>query len=111
MPSGALPHPPLAAQEAPSPAEREKGGAPGGADAVVREASALLRRGRRPALDQRVVVDRLALRLLVVELALRGEVAVLGGFGEPVFGRFLLAELGSAGALRARALEAREHVV
>src|SRR5947209_8226018 len=48
-----------------------------------------LRRRRRPRLDQRVVVDGLALRLLVGELALRRDVAVLGRLVEPVLSRLL----------------------
>src|SRR5450631_568401 len=44
-----------------------------------------LRRCRRPRLDQGVVVDGFALRLLVGELALRRDIAVLGRLREPVF--------------------------
>src|SRR5260221_12703004 len=54
--------------------------------------SALRRRGR-PRLDQRVVVDGFALRLLVRELALGRVAAVLFRLGEPILGRVLLVEL------------------
>ena len=63
--------------------------------------SAALGRRRRPALDQRVVVDRLALRLLVGELRLGRDVAVLLGLLEPV-----LAPL-SSGSASARIRPAR----
>src|SRR5476649_546584 len=51
--------------------------------------SALRRRGR-PRLDQRVVVDGFTLRLLVGQLALGRDVAILGGLREPVLSRLLL---------------------
>src|SRR4051794_11739882 len=59
----------------------------------------------RPRLDQGVVVDRLALRLLVGELALGSNRAVLLGLGEPVLGRLLLVQLRTAGALHAGLLQ------
>src|SRR5581483_3999166 len=70
-----------------------------------------LGRARRPRLDQGVVVDGLALRLLVGKLALRRNVAVLGRLGEPVLGGLLLVELRTAGTLHARLLETFEHRV
>src|SRR5579871_749512 len=71
---------------------------------------ALGRRGR-PRLDQRVVVDGFALRLLVRKFALGRDVAVLGGLREPVLGALLLVELRSAGALHAGLLEPLHHRV
>src|ERR1700742_763886 len=56
-----------------------------------------LRRRGRPRLDQGVVVDRFALRLLVGKLALRRDVAVLFRLLVPVLGGFLLVQLRSAG--------------
>src|SRR5262245_1794684 len=76
---------------------------------VVR--SALLWRARRPRLDQRVVVDRLALRLLVRELALRRDVAVLLRLLEPEVGRLLRVQLRSAVALHVGAFEPAEHLI
>src|SRR6266851_4177651 len=70
--------------------------------------SALRRRGR-PRLDQRVVVDGFALWLLVRQLALGRDVAVLCRLREPILGRFLLVELRSALALDAGFLEAFHH--
>src|SRR5262249_44182427 len=70
-----------------------------------------LRRRRRPRLDQRVVVDRLALRLLVGELALRCDVAVLRRLGEPELGGLLLVQLRTALLLHAALLETLEHGV
>ena len=66
---------------------------------VVPSCSTPLRRRRGPALDQRVVVDRFALRLLVGELRLRGDVAVLLGLVEPELRALLLVELRTAFAL------------
>src|SRR5712672_199829 len=66
--------------------------------------SALRRRGR-PRLDQRVVVDGFALRLLVRQLALGRDGVVLFGLGEPELGLLLLVELGAASPLHARLLE------
>src|SRR6202158_5850895 len=66
--------------------------------------SALRRRGR-PRLDQRVVVDGFALRLLVRQLALGRDVAVLCRLREPELGRLLLVELRPARALDAGFLE------
>src|SRR5258708_7603567 len=62
--------------------------------------SALWRRCR-PRLDQRVVVDGFALRLLVRQLALGRDVAVLGRLREPVLSRLLFVHLRSASALDA----------
>src|SRR5262245_46756700 len=56
---------------------KQKGGAERPLSASIVPFSLLLRRAGGPALDQRVVVDRLALRLLVGELAGRRNVAVL----------------------------------
>src|SRR3984893_16562516 len=67
--------------------------------------SSALGRGRRPRLDQRVVVDRLTLGLLVRELALRRDGAVLLDLGEPVVGGLLGVELRPAVALDARLLD------
>src|SRR5664279_6435879 len=72
--------------------------------ASVSVRSALRRRGR-PRLDQGVVVDGFALRLLVRQLALGRDVAVLGRLGEPVLSRLLLVELRSASALHAGFLQ------
>src|SRR6266571_5038467 len=66
-----------------------------------RNPSAALRRGRGPALDQGVVVDGLALRLLVLQLALGRDVAVLRRLVVPELGRLLLVELRAAVALHA----------
>src|SRR5689334_15041029 len=70
-----------------------------------------LRRGGRPRLDQRIVVDGLALRLLVGELALRRDVAVLGRLGEPELGGLLLVQLRTALLLHAALLETFENGV
>src|SRR5580700_83219 len=70
-----------------------------------------LRWACRPRLDQRVVVDGFALRLLVRELALGRDVAVLGGFREPVLRALLLVQLRSAGALDAGLLKTLHHRV
>src|SRR5260370_783770 len=65
----------------------------------------------RPRLDQRVVVDGFALRLLVGELALGRDGAVLLGLLEPVLGRLLLVEFWSASALHAGFLQTLHHRV
>src|SRR6266702_1390255 len=70
--------------------------------------SALRRRGR-PRLDQRVVVDGFALRLLVCQLALGSEVAVLLRLGEPVFRLLFLVQLRTAGTLNAGFLQTFHH--
>src|SRR3979411_2389770 len=70
--------------------------------------SALRRRGR-PRLDQRVVVDGFALRLLVRQFALGRDGAVFLGLGEPEFGRLLLVELRPASTLHARLLKPLHH--
>src|SRR3954447_4981512 len=67
-----------------------------------------LRRGRRPRLHQRVVVNRLALRLLVRQLALGRDVAVLLGLLEPELGRLLLVQLRPALLLHAGLLKTFE---
>src|SRR5882762_6353500 len=71
---------------------------PGHDDVALSVRGALWRRGR-PRLDQRVVVDGFALRLLVRQFALGRDGAVLLGLLEPEFGRLLLVELRSAGTL------------
>src|SRR5260370_33212509 len=63
----------------------------------------------RPRLDQRVVVDGFALRLLVGELALGRDGAVLLGLLEPVLGRLLLVEFWSASPLHAGFLKTFHH--
>src|SRR5712671_1826192 len=70
--------------------------------------SALRRRGR-PRLDQCVVVDGFALRLLVRQLALGRDGAVLLGLLEPVLGRLLLVEFWSASPLHAGFLQTLHH--
>src|SRR5882762_8302597 len=72
--------------------------------------SALRRRGR-PRLDQRVVVDGFALRLLVRQLALGRDVAVLCGLVEPEFGGLLLVQLRPALFLHAGLLKTFHHRV
>src|SRR5882762_8299087 len=72
--------------------------------------SALRRRGR-PRLDQRVVVDSFALRLLVRQLALGRDGAVLLGLLEPVLGALLLVEFWSASALHVGFLQTLHHRV
>src|SRR5260221_7418170 len=63
--------------------------------------SALRRRGR-PRLDQCVVVDGFALRLLIRQFALGRDGVVLLGFREPELGLLFLVELRSASTLHAR---------
>src|SRR5664279_1051266 len=64
--------------------------------------SGLLRRRRRgPGLQEFVIIDRLALRLLVRQLALRRQIAVLRGFLIPIFRGFLRVHLRSERALSA----------
>src|SRR3984893_7984908 len=70
-----------------------------------------LRRGSRPRLDQRVVVDGFALRLLVGQLALRRDVPVFGRLPKPVLGRLLLVHLRSASTLDAGFLQTFHHRV
>src|SRR5712672_3473633 len=70
-----------------------------------------LRARGRPRLDEGVVVDGFALRLLVRQLALGRDGAVLLDLGEPMFRRFLLVQLRSAGALHAGFLQTLEHGV
>src|SRR5713101_3456866 len=65
----------------------------------------------RPRLDQRVVVDGFALRLLVRQLALGRDGAVLLGLLEPVLGRLLLVEFWPASALHAGLLKTLQHRV
>src|SRR5260370_31910959 len=77
-------------------------------DTSVRSA---LRRRCRPRLDQRVVVDGFALSLLVRQLALGRDVAVLGRLREPVLCRFLLVHLRSASTLDAGFLQTFHHRV
>src|SRR5258705_12655248 len=72
--------------------------------------SALRRRGR-PRLDQRVVVDGFALRLLIRQLALGRDVAVLCGLVEPEFGGLLLVQLRPALFLHAGLLKTFHHRV
>src|SRR6187200_291822 len=67
--------------------------------------SAALWRRRRPALDKCIVIDRLALRFLICELRLRGDIAVLLGLVEPELRALLLVELRPAFTLHVRALQ------
>ena len=78
---------------------------------VCRSVGSPLRRRRRPRLDQSVVVDGFALRLLVSQLALGRDRAVLLGLGEPELSRLLRIELRSAGTLYARLLDTFHHRV
>src|SRR5215204_7545276 len=71
--------------------------------------SAALWRRRRPALDECIVINRLALRFLICELRLRGDIAVLLGLVEPELRALLLVELRPAFALHAGPLQALEH--
>src|SRR5712672_2881000 len=67
-----------------------------------------LRRRGRPRLDQRVVVDGFALRLLVRQLALGRDGAVLLRLGEPMLGGLLLVQLRPALLLHAGLLKTFE---
>src|SRR5215210_5908218 len=71
--------------------------------------SAALGRRRRPALNECIVINRLALRFLICELRLRGDVAVLLGLVEPELRALLLVELRPAFALHVGPLQALEH--
>src|SRR5580692_6447167 len=73
--------------------------------------SLLVRNFRLPALDQFIVVLRDALRLLVGELALRGDIAVLLGLGVPVLRGLLLIELRPELALHAGFLQPAQDLI
>src|SRR6266404_6738778 len=74
---------------------------------VVRSVRGALRWRGGPRLDQGVVVDGFALRLLVRKFALGRDGVVLFGPGEPELGLLLLVELRTESALHAGLLKPR----